>query len=262
MTDREANISALEAELEECKKASQALSAEMTESRKLIRKSALASLRRARSDHAAAAAEHEKAAAERELRLAELRSCGMGMCDYATVRAELERDITEAVECRKLSERRNSPAAAIIALLLAIACAVAGVLFDYFFSAGTAVFAAASGLLLRRRKIRIAQAETAGKRLSELLEKYHVRCENSIRAQAEEFFALHDAFIAADKSERSAASHLEACRKKLDELENRTLDDLDFFSGDGEAAELTRTYNETVQRCQALSEALAKLKND
>lgn len=262
MTDKEIKIAALENELEKYKAECESIAAEMQESRKNVRKDALANLRRMRSEFNDANAEHEKADDARDACRAALCSCVIGQRDPIEVQGEVRSDVSASQRLKKCAERRNPLWPALAALLLAIVFAAVGVIFNKPTWWETIVFAAISILLFAMNRKRVKESRTAEKSRDAILAKYRADDEEMIKAREKEFQKLHRMFTEAEEVERSTAAHLEYCRAKLEALESRTLDELDFSCGSGEAAELTRLFNERTQLCQAITMEIEKLKNE
>ncbi len=261
MTDKETKIAVLEAELDKCKADCERIAAEMQESRKQIRKDALANLRNTRAEFNEANIEHEKADDTRDACRAALCSCVIGQREPEEVHAEVEADVKESLELKKCAERNNRLWPVIAIWALAIVFAVAGAVFSKPTLWETTVFAVLGALMALGYRKNVDKSRTAEKCRNGILAKYKADDEESIKAREEEFCELYNIFTEAEERERRTAKHLEACRLKLEELETHTLEELDFSGGSGEAAELTRLFNERTQLCQSIAMEIEKLKN-
>ncbi len=262
MTDKETKIAVLEAELDKCKADCERIAAEMQESRKQIRKDALANLRNTRAEFNEANIEHEKADDTRDACRAALCSCVIGQREPDEVQAEVEADVKKSLELKKCAERNNRLWPVIAIWVLAIVFAVAGAVFSRPALWGTIVFALLGTLTALRYKKNVEQSMTAEERRNAILARYKAVDEEAIKAREEEFCELHSIFSEAEERERRTAKHLEVCRLKLEELETHTLEELDFSGGSGDAAELTRLFNERTQLCQSIAMEIEKLKNE
>ena len=262
MTDKEIRIAALENELEKCKGECESIAAEMQESRKNVRKDALANLRSVRSEFNEANDAHERADDTRDACRAALCSCVIGQRDPAEVRGEVQTDISASLKFKKRAERRNRLWPALLALLFAVVFAVVGSVFNKPVWWEAIIFAVISILLFALHRKRAGESKAAEKSRDAILAKYRADDEEMIKAREKEFQELHSMFAQAEEKEHSTAERLERCRASLDELETRTLDELDFSCGNGEAAELTRLFNERTQLCQALTMEIEKLRNE
>lgn len=254
------NAEELENRLRECKAECERLEAEMQESRKQVRKDALTNLRNARNEYNAANSEHEKADDARDECRAALCGCVIGQREPDEVHAEVEADVKKSLELKKIAERKNSLLPAVILWLAAIVCAVAGAVYTKYAFGGTALFTVLGVLMLFLRRKRLRESAEADKKHCEILAKYKADDEEGIKLREKEFLKLHVAFTQSEELEHSTAAYLKQCRIKLEELENRTLEELDFCNGTGESAELTKLYNEKMQQYQQLAAEIEKLK--
>lgn len=259
MTDK--NIELLEAELAACREECDSLSKEMHESRKSIRKDALSNLHNARAEFNEANDIHEKADDARDACRAALCSSVIGQREPDAVHEEVKTDIKLSYELKKRAYRKNSPWPAVSMYLLAVVCAVLGAVFKWFFFVLTAVFAALGVVLMLNNNKRVTESHEARKRRSGILAKYKADDEETIKQREAEFLELHRRFTEAEEKERQTAERLAAAGRALESIENRTLAELDFNCGTGEAAFITRRYNEKAQRCQELEAEIEKLKN-
>lgn len=262
MTEKEMKLAELEAALQSSRADCERISEEMQESRKNTRKDALNNLRTARSEYNAANLEHEKADDARDACRAALCSCVIGQRDPVEVGGEVRADVAASLKFKKCAERKNRLWPAIAVWLVAIVFATVGIVFDKSTWWQTAVAVLLGVLLLVIRGKRVRESRSAYERRKAILAKYKADDEEMIKMSEKEFLRLHGAFTEAEELEHSTAAYLEQCRIKLEELENRTLEELDFNGGSGEAAELTRLFNERSQMCQDLAMEIERLKSE
>lgn len=249
-------------ELSEAKAECESLEAEMTESRKTVRREALSNLASARSEVNAASERHDAAVRKREQCRSALQQSVIGERQPDEVRAEGSADIEKAKSLRAEASQKGSPAGAIIFIILAIAAAVLGVVLPaygvYAFCAAGVCAIAAVILLIRLSKKRGA-AHDAERQLRQLLSKYKAESENGISACVEEYERLYAQLKAAQESEKLAFAKLSEARARQEQAESRTLSELDFTSGDNRAAQLTRRLSDARARCSRLSQQIAEL---
>lgn len=260
MTDKEAKIAALEAELQKYKAECESIAEEMQECRKQVRKDALANLRSMRAEYNNANTEHEKADDTRDACRAALCGCVIGQRDPREVHSEVEKDVAQSLKCKKCIDRKNPLWPVMVLWLAAIVFAVIAIVFGKPTWWASALLAALSVLMTVLYKKHAEQSKAAEKCRSGIMAKYKADDEAGIKAREEEFCELNNIFTEAEEREHRTAKHLEACRIKLEELENHTLEELDFCGGSGEAAELTRLFNERTQLCQSIAMEIEKLK--
>lgn len=262
MTDKEMKLAALEAELEKYRAQCESIAAEMQESRKSIRKDALSNLRMARSEYNDANIEHEKADDNRDACRAALCGCVIGQREPDEVQREVRNDIEKSLKYKNTAERKNRLWPVIAIFVLAIACAAASEIFSTPTYYGTAALVLLGVFMMRKHRLDIDESKGAESRRAAILAKYRADDEIMIKARETEFLELSRIFAEAEEKEHSTALRLEQCRLRLEELENHTLEELDFTGGSGEAAELTRLFNERSQMCQNIVMEIEKLKSE
>lgn len=251
----------LSRELEHAEAECVRLENEMNESRKAIRREALSSMQSMKNEVNSAEQAHNAALHELEMHRGALCAGVIGLREPEEVRAELRRDTAEALKYKEQSEKRTSPALAIVLFALcAVLCAVGIFMSEYMLYAFAAAFAALAGgvfAMFRLSKQR-AEATSAAKQRRMILAKYKTETEAGMSACADEFFALYAAFEQAQSAERRAADKLAEVKRRADSAESRTLLDLDFAGGDTKAARLSRELNQMRARCAHLSSSIAE----
>ena len=251
----------MSAELEAAKRECEKLEAEVTESRKIVRKEALSSLQGVRSEVNAAAERHDKAAERRDSCRAALCACAIGERKPEEVKAEVKADFAEALSLNEKSERKASPALAIILMVLCAALVVAGVLLKDFmihaFAAAAAALAVGIILFVRSSRRR-AEAYEAAKARRKILSKYRAESEEDIASSLDEYLELYKNYAEAQRAEKETAEVLAAVRRRQEQAESRTLTQLDFTGGDNQAAQLSRQLAEARAKCSRISALMAE----
>lgn len=237
----------------------------ITESRKTARRDALSNLQNLRKELNAANEAHEKADDERDARRAALCGCVIGERLPDEVAAEVRADTEKCLELKEVSERRTSPYAAVLLLILALAVIASAIFIVpadfalYAFIAGGVLCLAALLLAIRYSKAKNA-ASDAGRQRRILLSKYKAEDERGIKSCYEEFLKLFDELSAAENEEKRTAQRLAEMRTTQEITEAKTLQELDFSGGDNEASQLSRELSAAQRSCDMLSARISEIK--
>ena len=237
----------------------------ITESRKTARRDALSNLQNLRKELNAANEAHEKADDERDARRAALCGCVIGERLPDEVAAEVRADTEKCLELKEVSERRTSPFAAVLLLILALAVITSAIFIVpadfalYAFIAGGVLCLAALLLAIRYSKAKNA-ASDAGRQRRILLSKYKAEDERGIKSCYEEFLKLFDELSAAENEEKRTAQRLAEMRTTQEKTEAKTLQELDFSGGDNEASQLSRELSAAQRSCDMLSARISEIK--
>lgn len=237
----------------------------ITESRKTARRDALSNLQNLRKELNAANEAHEKADDERDARRAALCGCVIGERLPDEVAAEVRADTEKCLEFKEVSERRTSPYAAVLLLILALAVIASAIFIVpadfalYAFIAGGVLCLAALLLAIRYSKAKNA-ASDAGRQRRILLSKYKAEDERGIKSCYEEFLKLFDELSAAENEEKRTAQRLAEMRTTQEKTEAKTLQELDFSGGDNEASQLSRELSAAQRSCDMLSARISEIK--
>ena len=237
----------------------------ITESRKTARRDALSNLQNLRKELNAANEAHEKADDERDARRAALCGCVIGERLPDEVAAEVRADTEKCLELKEVSERRTSPFAAVLLLILALAVIASAIFIVpadfalYAFIAGGVLCLTALFLAIRYSKAKNA-ASDAGRQRRILLSKYKAEDERGIKSCYEEFLKLFDELSAAENEEKRTAQRLAEMRTTQEKTEAKTLQELDFSGGDNEASQLSRELSAAQRSCDMLSARISEIK--
>ncbi len=249
------------AELERAKAECTRLEAEVTESRKIVRREALSSLQSVRNEVNTAAERHDKALQRRDSCRNALLANAMGEQSPEEAKAAAKKDISTCLNLKAQSERRSSPAAAIILFILCAAFIAFGLLVRDFMlhSFATAALVLIIGIVLFIRSSRLkAEILDAGKERLGILQKYNAEVEDDIASCLDEYLKLYDSYVEAQRIEKETADALANVRRMQEQSETRTLSQLDFSGGDNRAAQLTAQLNEARAKCTRISTAMAE----
>ena len=252
-------------QLEQGRQNCRQLENEITESRKTARRDALSNLQNLRKELNAANEAHEKADDERDARRAALCGCVIGERLPDEVAAEVRADTEKCLELKEVSERRTSPFAAVLLLILALAVIASAIFIVpadfalYAFIAGGVLCLAALLLAIRYSKAKNA-ASDAGRQRRILLSKYKAEDERGIKSCYEEFLKLFDELSAAENEEKRTAQRLAEMRTTQEKTEAKTLQELDFSGGDNEASQLSRELSAAQRSCDMLSARISEIK--
>ncbi len=241
------------------------LEASVNESRRTARRDALANLQNLRKEINAATEEHEIADDERDAKRAALCGSIIGERQPDEVSAEVSADLENCLRLKAIAEKKASIAPAIIALVLALALAAAAffvipAVYIVYAYAGAGVLALLAVLLFVRFSKTKNEIYEASKQRRKLLGKYKAESEDDISACEAEYLALYNEFRAAEEKERMTAERLAAVRRRQELTEAKTLSELDFSSGDNEAAQYTRELSNAQRSCEMLSSRISEIK--
>ena len=234
----------------------------VTESRKTARKEALANLQLSRIKLGESIDAHE--AADEELDKCRSALEKSPLRDRNPDRLELEagEDISKCCELRKIAEKKPSPVFAIVCLVLAIAAAVFGIVYMpliYVYAAAGVLAVIGIILLVSSNKAK-KKAECAADERREILNRYHADDEAELEENVDEFFKLYEEFTRASSAEEKAARLMAEARRMQEEAESTALNDLDFASGDSEAAQLSREYIAAQQNSDYISDRISEMR--
>ena len=228
------------------------------DSRKVQRRQALEALSQAREELGAGQNLLETARAELAAAQADLNAGPFGSADPQALQDEVERDVQSAADFARAAERppKSGYFAAAGSFALFLAALALGVLVSRYCLVPAALFLAGSavavGLLIGRRR-------GARRELKALLEKYGAASPQEI---SDAFHAHAAAFARVETARRTAgeaARDLERLSAGHRALETRLLGELDFSSGDSEAAALGRRLSAAQGELSALRERRAAL---
>ncbi|MGI5937036.1 MAG: ATP-binding protein [Oscillospiraceae bacterium] len=247
----------LEEALESAQARREELFREVEESRKLRRREVLnriAAIQNEIREKQQAAIETQ---AEAGRRREELAQSLFGTREPGEVEKDVRQDLERASALRARAGKRFSPLLWIIPAVLCAAALAAGFLWEFkLFIAGGLLLAAAAALFVRVWK----NNKASGKALEELktiLDKYSALDVGGISEALSRHRELWSAWQEARERAEKASSELEAARERQKQADKELLGDLDFTSGDTEAAYLTRKLASAEEEVRSLREMAA-----
>lgn len=234
----------------------------VNESRKTARKEALANLQAMRIKVGESIDAHEEADAELDKRRSALEKSILGDREPHEVEQQAKKDLAECNALGELADKKTSPALAVICLVLAAAAAIVGllympVIYMYIAAGILAVLGVVLFVICGNKK---KEADAAAEKRRQILLEYKAVDEGDIELCVDEYFELYDAFIEAKQKEEKAAKDMAEARKMQENAESTALNDLDFTSGESEAAQLSREYIAAQQNSDYISDRISEMR--
>lgn len=232
-------IDRLSARLEESERRCEMLERQMLESRKTARKDALSSLHDIRTEYTAAEAEYNKAKAAADTCKAELLNSPVSP-DGDMSRERFDRDRRSMASLITTANKKISSLPAVLLILLALACAVAGVLtYPILYAVAAVLLLAAVLLFVSCGKKKKAAAEAKAEART-LLGVYGASDIDEAEDNFEEYLLLKKRSEDADAALLCSENALKGAALRRERTEAETLSALDFSDGSGAAAEIGR----------------------
>ncbi len=254
-------LETLDGELKTAQQYSQRLEQAVIEARKQQRREALDRLNRGRSALHASSDAHDEAIEELAQRRKELRENDFGNRSLPDLEQEVDKDLKRLQELGDPQTRSRLLLPAILCFILAV---VAAAVYSSTELLVLIVLAAvlcvgAMALLFGYMKERQA-VQTAQEQRRQILKKYKAVSDGDISAVLERVRSLHDALDEAEQQELAARAVYEAASRKQSDLEETAIAELDFTSGNSEAAKLSRALAASRSQVEQLSARIANLR--
>ncbi len=231
----------------------------MHEARARLRRQALDEMGAARKEAQRAEAERDRAAIDLDSAEQALAASDLGTLSPAEAEEQAERDRARSEELLSAAERLPALRGRWLPLILTLALAALGVLLPQ----KTLLFGLAGGmllllalLLLYKNSLKKRRQSLLAERAS-LLESYGVTDPEALDALLDRHFALWNDREAAAKSLSRTEDELNRRRIAQKAAEERAMGDLDFTTGNNEAARLYRELETLRARIGALRERRA-----
>ena len=252
------DVESLEKQLEETKARCTLLEQEVTDARRRQRREALDRLNAGRAELQRSSEEHDAAMTLLSQRREELGASPFGSREPGELDAEVQTDLDELDELRGAAAKKPKPLWGVLLMVLAVAAAALYTSLDVLaFMIAAAVFCVgAIVMLLRYGKDRSAAA-AALERQTVLLRKYQARSTGEIKAALEGYKQLWESARDAEQQELHTRRAYENARSMQSGLEESALGELDFASGDSEAARLGRELTAARGEAERLSQQIA-----
>ena len=252
------DVESLEKQLDETKARCTLLEQEVTDARRRQRREALDRLNAGRAELQRSSEEHDAAMTLLSQRREELGASPFGSREPGELEAEVQTDLDELDELRGAAAKKPKPLWGVLLMVLAVAAAALYTSLDVLaFMIAAAVFCVgAIVMLLRYGKDRSAAA-AALERQTVLLRKYQARSSGEIKAALEGYKQLWESAKDAEQQELHTRRAYENARNMQSGLEESALGELDFASGDSEAARLGRELTAARGEAERLSQQIA-----
>lgn len=252
------DVESLEKQLDETKARCTLLEQEVTDARRRQRREALDRLNAGRAELQRSSEEHDAAMTLLSQRREELGASPFGSREPGELEAEVQTDLDELDELRGAAAKKPKPLWGVLLMVLAVAAAALYTSLDVLaFMIAAAVFCVgAIVMLLRYGKDRSAAA-AALERQTALLRKYQARSTGEIKAALEYYKQLWESARDAEQQELHTRRAYENARSMQSGLEELALGELDFVSGDSEAARLGRELTAARGEAERLSQQIA-----
>lgn len=252
------DVEFLEKQLEETKARCTQLEQEVTDARRRQRREALDRLNAGRAELQRSSEEHDAAMTLLSQRREELGASPFGSREPGELEAEMQTDLDELAELRAAAEKKPKPLWGIVLMVLAVAAAALYTSLDVLaFMIAAAVFCVGAIVMLLRYGKERGAAAAALERQTALLRKYQARSTGEIKVALEDYEQLWESAKKAEQQELHTRRAYESAHSMQSKLEESALGELDFASGDSEAARLGRELTAARGEAERLSQQIA-----
>ena len=250
----------LETRLAELKQDCAQLEQAVTDKRKFQRKVALDKLNNSRNNLKACSEAHDMQMAALSIKREELRSSPFGDMKHDDLREQVENDLRSISSLKK-------PVKGLKLIIPALLCFVLAAVLAGVFASSRSVpviiaaalsCAAAVALFFAYSKAKHSKAQAAHE-LRSILKKYKADNMEDISAVLDAHGVLCEQVLAAEKKERLARTEYERACALQQALEESAMSELDFSSGNSEAAALGRELSIKRSEAQQISARLSTL---
>ena len=252
------DVESLEKQLDETKARCTLLEQEVTDARRRQRREALDRLNAGRAELQRSSEEHDAAMTLLSQRREELGASPFGSREPGELDAEVQTDLDELDELRSAASKKPKPLWGVLLMVLAVAAAALYTSLDVLaFMIAAAVFCVGAIVMLLRYGKERSAAAAALERQTVLLRKYQARSSGEIKAALEGYKQLWESARDAEQQELHTRRAYENARNMQSGLEESALGELDFASGDSEAARLGRELTAARGEAERLSQQIA-----
>lgn len=252
------DVKSLEKQLDETKARCTLLEQEVTDARRRQRREALDRLNAGRAELQRSSEEHDAAMTLLSQRREELGASPFGSREPGELEAEVQTDLDELDELRGAAAKKPKPLWGVLLMVLAVAAAALYTSLDVLaFMIAAAVFCVGAIVMLLRYGKERSAAAAALERQTVLLRKYQARSSGEIKAALEGYKQLWESARDAEQQELHTRRAYENARNMQSGLEESALGELDFASGDSEAARLGRELTAARGEAERLSQQIA-----
>lgn len=252
------DVESLEKQLDETKARCTLLEQEVTDARRRQRREALDRLNAGRAELQRSSEEHDAAMTLLSQRREELGASPFGSREPGELDAEVQTDLDALDELRAAASKKPKPLWGVLLMVLAVAAAALYTSLDVLaFMIAAAVFCVGAIVMLLRYGKERSAAAAALERQTVLLRKYQARSSGEIKAALEGYKQLWESARDAEQQELHTRRAYENARNMQSGLEESALGELDFASGDSEAARLGRELTAARGEAERLSQQIA-----
>ena len=260
MENSVSSVQEMEKQLEETNRQCALLETQVTEARRRQRSDALTRLRNGRALVQERSDSHDEALAEVSRSREALRRSEFGDLSSEELEEEIAKDREALEELGEASESRTGFLPAIVFSVLAVLLAAFyGVTTRLPLILGAALCCAGAILFFLRYSKMHQTAQIEGEEREQILRKYKITVPDDLDEILEQHRNMEEAIRQAESEEIHSRERLEKAGRQLHELEERAVSELDFATGDTEAARLSRELQRKRSDAAALSAKISGL---
>lgn len=246
--------------LNEAKKDVKELEEAVTESRKATRKEALANLQATRVHLGECIDAHEAADEELDRCRSILQKNILSEYEPDEASKTVIKDLNRLDELKPICEKKASYVAPIIMAVLTLAILAAGYFVNLYACIAAVIPIVVAAVMLKKcSDVKLRAIEAAAEREA-IFAKYNADDETEIEECLDDFALSCAMFTAASEKEEKAAKNMAEARRAQENAESSALNDLDFASGDSEAAQLSREYLAAQQNSDYISDRISEMR--
>lgn len=260
MKDSVEDIRRLEERLEITRQSCARLEQAVTDSRKKQRRDSLERLNAGRAALKESSEAHDAAMARLSVKREELRNNRFGDKNRAEIEAQVSEDLNTISTLNTTAKLGAAVLTAICFILAAVCAAIYTSAQTVPFIILAALFCIGAVLMLLKYSKEKRSAKESQTIQRQILRKYKAAQAEDIADALAEYIALCDSCDRAEQEERACRAAYEQARAQQDRLENEALAELDFASGESEAARYGRELTAARAEAESISARIASLK--
>ena len=253
-------LDALEGQLDRAREDCVKLEQAVNDSRKKQRRDALNALSAGQDKLRRSSEAHDAAMSALSEKREELRRGGFGGRSADEVEATINADLESFSALSASAKKKANPLLAILMFIIAAAGAALYIRFQQIPYVIVSVIACIAAIAFFFRVSSVKQnARKAQDRRREILLKYEVTSPSELREKLENYRALWDEVSECERLERQTRAEYESAQDALGEMQERTLQELDFSTGSSEAAQLGRELAAARSKAERLAAQSANI---
>lgn len=253
------DISRMEERLERAKNNCAQLEQAVTDSRKKQRRDSLERLNSGRAELKESSEAHDAALSRLSIKREELQNSRFGDRNRDEVETQVREDL-DTLAHLNTDVKLKAAVATVICFILAVTFAAiytSAQTLPFIILAALFCVGAVVMLLKYSQQKRAAKENQAIER--QILRKYKAAQAEDISAALEDYLALYESCLRAEEEELRCRAAYEQARANQDKLESAALAELDFASGESEAARLGRELTAARAEAESISARIASL---